>query len=934
MKEMFLVSGMTCSACSAHVEKAVKQTAGVEQVTVSLLQNAMTVEYDPQKVQPDQIVQAVEKAGYGAARQNTSSASEETSASAKTQAAKEAGREFRQTRLRLIGSICFLIPLMYVSMGHMMGLPMPAFFHGTQNALIPAFTQFLLTLPILYLNRSFFIRGAKSLVRRAPTMDALIAIGAGAAVLYGVAAIYAIGWGLGHGRTEIVTQFSMDLYFESAGTILTLITVGKMLEARSKGRTTDAIARLMDLSPKMATVLKEGRETVIPVEQVRPGDILVVKAGEYVPVDGVLTEGTGALDEAALTGESLPVEKNPGDRVMTASVNTSGWFQMQAEKVGGDTTLAQIIHLVEEAGASKAPIAQLADKISGVFVPVVISIAAATILIWLLLGESFAHALSMGIAVLVISCPCALGLATPTAIMVGTGKGAEHGVLIKSAESLETARAVNTVVLDKTGTVTAGKPAVTGIYPAEGTTEQQLLTVAASLEQRSEHPLAVAILAKAAQEKLTLTPPESYEAIPGQGISGKILEKSFLAGNLKMMQANHIDVTSAEVLAERLAEQGETPLYFAGQGRFIGLISLADTLKATSVQAVEELQHMGVSVVLLTGDNRRTAQAIGRKLNLPEQQVISEVLPQDKEAVIRKLQEEGKKVAMVGDGVNDAPALVRADVGMAIGAGTDIAMDSADVVLMKSDLLDAVAAIQLSRATLRNIKQNLFWAFFYNALGIPLAAGVFYSLLNWRLSPMFAAAAMSLSSVCVVSNALRLKLWKPKYHRQHGDFSSRTSGDSEKAETFSVSISPEQPSTDAQTKILTEENPQKPASVDSALEKSKPSETKKDGASDFHDTFPVLSQNQEVIISQEQQVKDGQKRKGEMIFMTKTLKIQGMSCGHCQAHVEKALNALEGVSAQVSLEENSAVVTLSKDVADDALVKAVVDAGYEVTAIA
>ncbi len=857
MKERFDVTGMTCSACSAHVEKAVRECPGVSQVSVNLLQNSMTVDYQEGQVTPAQIVKAVEDAGYGAAPHGGAKAA------AKASLPNEGEQEAKSTRFRLKVSIAFLIPLMYVSMGHMMGLPLPSFLHGAENALAFAFTQFLLVLPILYVNRKFYVVGFKTLFKGAPTMDTLIAIGSGAAMVYGIFAIYSIGWGLGHGDWELVNRYSMDLYFESAGTILTLITVGKFLEARSKGRTSDAIAKLMDLAPKTAVLLRDGQEVEIPLEEVKSGDVLIVKAGASVPVDGRVLEGSAAVDEAAFTGESLPVEKKAGDPVTGGTVSKSGWLKMEASRVGEDTALAQIIRLVEDANATKAPIARLADKVSAVFVPAVIAIAVIAVIAWLIAGQTVEFALSIGISVLVISCPCALGLATPTAIMVGTGKGAENWILFKTAESLETIHKVDTVVMDKTGTVTEGKPVVTELRPAEGVTEEQLLLLAASVEQRSDHPLSLAVTERA--KGMALLEAEDFQTLEGRGVSALVGGKRVLAGNRRMMEEGRVPLGRFAALADQLAGQGQTPLFFAEETRLLGLLSVADVVKPTSRQAVEEFRALGVDVVMLTGDNRRTARAIGAQLAIPH--VVAEVLPQDKEREVRRLQGQGRKVAMIGDGVNDAPALARADVGIAIGAGTDIAIESADIVLLKSDLLDAVSAVQLGRAVIRNIKENLFWAFFYNTIGIPVAAGVFFTLWGLRLNPMLGAAAMSLSSVCVVSNALRLRFFKRKLHG---------------APAGAAPVEPE-------LRVPSEEGARK-------IEE------------------PV------------------QERKGEST-MTKTLNIEGMMCAHCVAHVEKALNAIDGVSAKADLENKCAYVTLEKDVADEALSKAVEDAGYQVTGV-
>ncbi|MEM1485755.1 heavy metal translocating P-type ATPase [Oscillospiraceae bacterium PP1C4] len=858
MKQKFDITGMTCSSCSAHVEKSVTKVDGVRAVTVNLLSNNMTVDYDEGVANDTTVIKAVENAGYGASVRQSHAETHTKRAAVKGQPVDSVAEEIKNMKRRLIVSFAFLIPLMYISMHHMLfewfGLPVPAFIkaviHGTENGIAFAFAQFLLLLPIVFVNRKYFQVGFKTLAKRSPNMDSLIAIGSSAAILYGIFAIFRIGYGLGHGDTATAEHYLMDIYFESAGTILALITLGKYLETRSKGRTSEAITKLMDLAPKTALVERNGEETEIPVEEVAVGDLVIVKPGQSVPVDGEIVEGGSSIDESALTGESIPVEKHAGDRVIAATINKSGWFKFRATKVGGDTTLAQIIQLVEDASNSKAPIAKLADKVSGIFVPVVICIAIAATIIWLLLGQSFEFALSIGIAVLVISCPCALGLATPVAIMVGTGKGAENGILIKSAESLETAHTINTVVLDKTGTITEGKPRVTDLITAGGVDETMLLSIAASIEKPSEHPLADAIVEEAAQRKLPLHSVSDFVGIAGQGIKANVGGKQYFAGNSKLMQENGIDMESFAVKGEILSEQGKTPLYFAQENRMLGVIAVADTVKPTSRAAIDAFKSMGIDVVMLTGDNRRTAEAIRKQLGIDR--VVAEVLPQDKEREISALQAQGKKVAMVGDGINDAPALTRADVGIAIGAGTDVAIESADIVLMKSDLLDAVTAIDLSHAVIRNIKQNLFWAFFYNTIGIPLAAGVFYSLLGWKLNPMFGAAAMSLSSVCVVSNALRLKLFKAR-HTSRNDTNS----------------------------------------------------------------------NNEPKIH----------KKEEISTMKKTMRIEGMSCGHCSARVEKALNALEGVTATVDLEAKTAAITVEGSISDEQLKAAVTDAGYEVVSL-
>lgn len=843
MKQKFDVTGMTCSACSAHVEKSVSKLEGVQCVNVNLLQNSMVVEYDDNALGTTDIIHAVESGGYGASVQGEN----------KTQEAPKnvAAEEMHHMKRRLIASFCFLIPLFYISMGHMMGAPLPAILLGEENVLIFALTQLFLTIPVLIINKKYYVVGFKALWNRAPNMDSLIALGSAASVVYSVFAIYSMAYAMGHGDLMTAHHYGMELYFESAAMILTLITVGKYMETRSKGKTSEAISKLMDLAPKTATVLRNGVEQEIPVEEVVTGDTIIVKPGQRIPVDGKIMEGFSAVDESAITGESIPVEKQVGDTVIGATVNKSGYFRMTATRVGKDTTLSQIIALVEEAGASKAPIAKLADKVSGVFVPVVITIAVLAAVIWFVAGnQPFSFALSIGIAVLVISCPCALGLATPTAIMVGTGKGAEYGILVKSAESLEIAHQVQTVVLDKTGTLTEGKPVVTDVVLAKGILRNRLLKQAAAVEALSEHPLAEAIVAYAKEKEVAFEKAENLTATAGQGVEADVAGKHILAGNLKMMQERGIQLGEWEAKAVELAEAGKTPLFFAENETFLGIVALADTLKPTSKAAVDAFHQMGIEVVMLTGDNKRTAEAIAKELDI---QVIAEVLPQDKEREVRRLQEQGKKVAMIGDGINDAPALMRADVGVAIGAGTDVAMESADIILMKSDLMDAVTAIELSHATIRNIKENLFWAFFYNACGIPLAAGVFYPLLEWKLNPMFAAAAMSFSSAFVVGNALRLRLFRPKYAKT--------------------------------TTALPKEDIQK------------------------------------------------EPTHKEEIGMKKVLKIEGMMCNHCTGRVEKALNDLEGVTAEVSLEGKSATVTLSKDVSDETLVQTVTDAGYEVVDI-
>ena len=741
MQEKFVVTGMTCAACSAHVEKAAGQLPGVNSAVVNLMLGTMLVDYDPEKVTAEQIISAVESGGYGAKR----------AADVKQDVRKEQDEALVKMRRRLVWSIVCLVPLFYISMGHMMGLPLPGFL--TASHLTHAISQMVFCIPILILNRSYFTVGFSQLFRRSPNMDTLVALGASAGLLYSLIEMVRLAAGQVSGMPE--------LYFESAGMICALVTVGKYLEERSKGKTTDAISALLALAPDSAVVKRNGVEVTVAAEDIRKGDIVVVRQGGKIPVDGVVVSGSGSVDESAITGESLPVEKTVGDTVTSATVNQSGYLELEATRVGDDTTLSQIVKLMEEASSSKAPISRLADKISGVFVPVVMSIALAAALLWAFVGgQSVQFCLSVGIAVLVISCPCALGLATPVAIMVGTGKAAENGILIKSAQSLELMGRVNTVVLDKTGTVTEGKPRLTDCFAAEGVTEEGLLCVAASVEQPSEHPLSRAVTEAAQERHIPLCDVTDFTAVPGGGVQAKLHDKTIFAGNAPYMEAKGVNITAFAQQAAAWAEDGKTVLYFAEEGRALGVIAVADTVKPDSAAAIAALKQSGCRVVLLTGDNAQTANAIARQVGVD--QVISQVLPQDKAACVERLQKEGQLVAMVGDGINDAPALVQADVGLAIGAGTDIAIESADIVLMKSSLADVASAAELSRAVLRNIRQNLFWAFFYNSVGIPVAAGVLYPALGLLLNPMIAAACMSLSSVCVVSNALRLRLWKPR----------------------------------------------------------------------------------------------------------------------------------------------------------------------------
>ena len=909
-KQTFDVSGMTCAACSARVEKTTSGVVGVEHVVVNLLKNSMEVEYDGNPATLVAISAAVEKAGYGAApRIEAAAAAGAPSSPASPSAAREnvAAKEAAHVRMRLIVSFVFTIPLFYLSMGHMFGWPLPAFFLGHENMLTFAFTQFLLLLPVIFVNFKFFRVGFKTLFHGSPNMDSLIALGSTASTVYGIVAIYRIGWGMGHGDVDFAHMAAMDLYFESAAMILTLITLGKYFEARAKGKTTDAIAQLMDLSPKTAIRRNvDGAEEEIPVEQVRPGDILIVRAGAGVPVDGVVIEGAGTVDESVITGESVPVEKGVGAAVTGATVNRTGWFAMRAERVGADTVLAGIVRMVDEATSSKAPIEKLADKISGVFVPVVIAIALITFIIWMFVDADVATALSHAISVLVISCPCALGLATPTAIMVGTGRGAANGILVKSAEALQTAHGVKTVVLDKTGTITKGAPEVCEVLVVEGLFGScgtrfvsatgaidelkcndaiaAFLSLAYSLEKRSEHPLAQAIVAYAEARGAMAQEVERFEQIPGGGLRGVVAGRTCLAGNARLMEDGDVDAAFASEQAQRLADEGKTVLYFALDGELAGLIALADEPKPRSAAALAELSRMGIRTVMLTGDNERTAHAIQKRVGTDD--VIASVLPQGKEEVIRDLQKQGI-VAMVGDGVNDAPALARADVGIAIGAGTDIAIDSADIVLMKSDLADVPAAISLSRATMRNIKQNLFWALIYNVICIPVAAGAL-SFADVTLNPMIAAAAMSCSSVCVVSNALRLRGWKPVVL---GEVASALEPDAAPDVASGAALASE-------AGVPTMDGP-----------------SAEDG-----DGSPVSAGHSEEV----------QTVKPKEIIMEKKLSVEGMMCQHCVAHVKKALEGIEGVEeAVVDLDSNSATAKLSADVADQALVDAIVDAGYE-----
>ena len=957
MKERYHVTGMSCSACSSHVEKAVNKLENVEKASVNLLTETMDVTYDETKITSAEIIDAVVKAGYGASVMTEGSAAgaggQSTSGNAgsigrsaadgKQELQQKLDADARAMKWRLGISIGFLIPLMYVSMHHMLkewfGIPVPAFIvntmHGNANAMNFALTQFLLLLPILYVNRKFFSVGFKTLAHRSPNMDSLIALGSGAALVYGIFAMYRISYGLGYGDMAVVEHYSHDLYFESSGTILTLITVGKYLESRSKGKTSEAITKLMNLAPKVAILVTgDGQEKEVPTESLQKGDIFLVKPGSLVPVDGIVLEGNSSVDEAAITGESVPVEKQAGDHVVSATVNKAGFLKCRADRVGDDTTLAQIIRLVEEASASKAPIAQLADKVAGVFVPTVMTISLITLIVWLLNGATAEFAISTAIAVLVISCPCALGLATPVAIMVGTGVGAGNGILIKTGEALQQAKEIDTVVLDKTGTITSGKLKVEEVggyqsdFPADA-----MMQIAAALEKKSEHPLAEAVVEYAESFRLTIPEIVDFKATFGRGVEGALAADfraveatkndgptavfyagklsngsntsgngtrkapptgntvpdtgsvfpagtKFYVGNLAFLQEKNITLPqgAAEGL-NRMADEGMTPLLVAQEGRFLGIIGVSDTVKATSYEAINAWEKMGVRVIMLTGDNRRTAEAVRQKLGISE--VVAEVLPQDKEKKVSELKAQGHKVAMIGDGINDAPALAAADVGMAIGAGTDVAMESADIILMKNDLRDAVTAMKLSRAVIRNIKENLFWAFFYNCIGIPLAAGVLYPAFQIRLNPMFGAAAMSLSSIFVVGNALRLRGFKSGF---------------------------------------------------TPLKKGVPEASHKE-----IEITHATAEGEQCILkapAEQNNRQDVKQEKERTNTMTKVISIEGMMCNHCTGTVQKALEAVEGVKAvTMSLEQKNAAVELASDVADEVLTKAVVDAGYEVKGI-
>ncbi|MEE0130601.1 MAG: heavy metal translocating P-type ATPase [Clostridium sp.] len=888
--KQYTVTGMSCAACSSRVEKAVSKVPGVTACSVSLLTNSMGVEGE---VPPETVIHAVEDAGYGASLKGQGAAAQAQSASEAEDALKD--RETPVLKHRLIASLGFLAVLMYMSMGHMMwGWPLPHFMDGNHVAM--GLLQLLLAGIIMVINQKFFISGFKGLLHRAPNMDTLVALGSGASFIYSTYALFAMTDAQLKGNDTAVMSYMHEFYFESAAMILALITVGKMLEARSKGKTTDALKGLMKLAPKTAVIIRDGVEKKVPIEVVKKGDVFVVRPGENIPVDGVVLEGASAVNEAALTGESIPVDKAQGDPVSAATVNQSGYLRCEATRVGEDTSLSQIIRMVSDAAATKAPIAKIADRVSGVFVPAVITIAVVTTIIWLLAGQTFGFALARGISVLVISCPCALGLATPVAIMVGNGMGAKNGILFKTAVSLEETGKMDIVALDKTGTITSGEPRVTDVIPSGGVTEKELVSLALSLEKKSEHPLAKAVLLYAKEQQVDAPEAADFQALPGNGLSGTLNGASLAGGSFSYI-SGHTTVSAQEQASfERLASEGKTPLCFMKNGRLAGMIAVADVIKEDSPQAVKELQNMGIRVVMLTGDNERTARAIGAQAGVDE--VIAGVLPDGKESVIRSLKEQGK-VAMVGDGINDAPALTRADIGIAIGAGTDIAIDAADVVLMKSRLSDVPAAIRLSRATLRNIHENLFWAFFYNVVGIPLAAGLWYPIFGWKLNPMFGAAAMSLSSFCVVTNALRLNLFK--MHDASKDHPMRKRA--EKA-------------------------------ANKGGEKAENAGAVRMGAGDTRSIGQTANGNE--TVSKEMQKSENQKNNINMEgrTMTKTMNIEGMMCGHCEARVKKALEALAGVeSAEVSHEKGTAVVSMSADVADDTLKEAVEAQDYKVDSI-
>ena len=843
----FKITGMTCAACQANVTKAALKLDGTVSADVNLLSEQMTVSFDETKLTEQDFINAVTDIGYGATLYGETGKKNTLKSEWADRKKNEEEKESNMKK-RLLSSVVFLVILMYIAMGHMLHLPLPSVLEGTENALVNAVAQMLLTVPVLIINRKFFISGFKGLIKRAANMDTLVALGSAASFLYGVFAVMMMAYAAPRGDLDVLKHYSHELYFESSAMILTLVTVGKYLETRSKGKTSDALGKLVELSPKTACVLRNGKEITVEAEDVKIGEELIIRPGERIAVDGIVTDGMGFVDQSAVTGESLPIEKTVGDEVISATLNKNGTFRMTAGKVGENTTLSQIIRLVDEAGSSKAPIARLADKVSGVFVPVVMAIALITFVIWLITGAEFESALSFGVTVLVISCPCALGLATPVAIMAGTGKAAENGILVKSAAALETLGSVDKIVLDKTGTVTSGQMSVSDIVVTDKTlSETDFLKLSAALEKGSEHPLAAAVRKKAEELKITLPEVSDFTAYQGKGVSGTIDNKKYISGNVRFLKENNVDFLNIKNKITELSSQGKTPLIFVRDNEIIGIIAISDTIREDSKKAISAFKALGKKTVMLTGDNKSAAEFIGKQAGIDE--VIAELLPADKEKNIRLLQEKGEKIAFIGDGINDAPALTRADVGIAIGAGTDIAIESADIVLIKSSLLDAAKAIELSKGVMRNIKMNLFWAFFYNVLGIPLAAGALYPILSLRLSPMIGSAAMSMSSLCVVTNALRLRFFKSKYIKEN-------------------------------KKIGAENTPQ-------AEEKGKD-------------------------------------------IMEKVIKVEGMMCPRCEAHVVKALTAIDGVeNAVANHEQNIATVTLSKDVADEVLIKAITDEGYE-----
>lgn len=843
----FKITGMTCAACQANVTKAALKLDGTINADVNLLSEQMTVSFDETKLTEQDFINAVTDIGYGATLYGENGKKSTLKSEWADRKKNEEEKESNMKK-KLLSSVVFLVILMYIAMGHMLNLPLPSVLEGSENALVNAVTQMLLTVPVLIINRKFFISGFKGLIKRAANMDTLVALGSAASFLYGVFAVMMMAYAAPRGDLDVLKHYSHELYFESSAMILTLVTVGKYLETRSKGKTSDALGKLVELSPKTACVIRNGKEITVEAEDVKIGEELIIRPGERIAVDGIVTDGMGYVDQSAVTGESLPVEKTVGDEVISATLNKNGTFRMTASKVGENTTLSQIIRLVDEAGSSKAPIARLADKVSGIFVPVVMAIALVTFIIWLITGAEFESALSFGVTVLVISCPCALGLATPVAIMAGTGKAAENGILVKSAAALETLGSVDKIVLDKTGTVTSGQMSVSDIIVTDKTlSETDFLKLSAAIEKGSEHPLAAAVRKKAEELKLTLPEVSDFTAYQGKGVSGTIDNKKYISGNVRFLKENNVDFSDIKNKLTELSSQGKTPLIFVRDNEIIGIIAVSDTIREDSKKAISTFKALGKKTVMLTGDNKSAAEFIAKQAGIDE--VIAELLPADKEKNIRLLQEKGEKIAFVGDGINDAPALTRADVGIAIGAGTDIAIESADIVLIKSSLLDAAKAVELSKAVMRNIKMNLFWAFFYNVLGIPLAAGALYPLLSLRLSPMIGSAAMSMSSLCVVTNALRLRFFKSKFIKENKE-------------------------------IGTENTPQ-------AEEKGKD-------------------------------------------IMEKVIKVEGMMCPRCEAHVVKALTAIDGVeSAVASHEQNTATVTLSKEVAVDVLIKAIVEEGYE-----